>query len=79
MSEKKPPVRIPRRAWIAGGALLAATLAAEPFVHLHPHFGIDGHFGFHAWYGFGACALMVLFAKLVAGRLLSRRDDYYDA
>ena len=78
MSEKQPPVRLPRRAWITGGVVLVATIAAEPFVHLHPHFGVDGGFAFHAWYGFGACALMVLFAKLVAGKLLSRGDDHYD-
>lgn len=79
MSGKKPHRRPSRRAGIGGGAVLAATLAAEPFVHLHPQFGLDGLFGFHAWFGFGAALTLVLFASFVGGALLSRDDDYYDA
>ena len=36
--------------------MLALTVIAEFFVHLHPHFEIEGLFGFHAVYGFIACA-----------------------
>jgi hypothetical protein len=61
------------------GALLLATVAAEPFVHHHPHFGLDGSFAFHAWYGFLTCCAMVLVAKLLVGKILSRPDDHYDA
>jgi len=79
MSEKKAPVKLSKRSWLIFGGLLLATLLAELFVHPHAAFGIDGTFGFHAWYGFVACCAMVLVAKLVLGRIVSRPDDYYDA
>jgi hypothetical protein len=63
--------------WRIGGALLALTLLAQVFVHLHAWFGIDGWFGFHAVYGFLSCVAMVLLAKLL-GVLLKRPDTYYD-
>ena len=66
-----------QRLWIAGGALLLATLIAEAFVTRHGAFGIDGSFGFYAWYGLLTCAAMVFGAKLL-GIFLKRRDDYYD-
>lgn len=65
-----------RRLWFAGCGILAVTVVAEPFVHLHPHFGFDGWFGFHAWYGFLTCVAMVVFAK-VLGIFLKREDRYY--
>lgn len=67
-----------RRLWIAFIAILAATVAAQFFVDLHPHFGIDGLFGFNAWYGLGTCALMIVGAKAL-GLFLKRPDTYYDA
>ncbi len=79
MSEKKAPVKLSKRSRLVFGGLLLATLLAEPFVHPHAAFGIDGSFGFHAWYGFVTCCAMVLVAKLVLSRIVSRPDDYYDA
>ena len=79
MSEHQAPVRLSKRTWLIFGALLLATLAAEPFVHHHASFGIDGSFWFHAWYGFLTCCAMVLVAKPLLGKILSRPDDYYDA
>lgn len=67
-----------RLLWIAFVATLAATVAAQFAVDMHPHFGIDGLFGFNAWYGFGACALMVAVARTL-GLFLKRPDTYYDA
>ena len=66
-----------RKLWAVFIALLVATLAAELFVAHEAHFGIDGTFGFHAWYGFGACAVLILVAKLL-GLVLKRPDTYYD-
>ncbi len=66
-----------RRLWIALIAVLAATIAAQFVVDMHPHFGIDGLFGFNAWYGFGACMLMIVGAKAL-GLILKRPDTYYD-
>lgn len=66
-----------RRLWIIGCGILAVTVLAEPFVSLHPHFGIDGWFGFHAWFGFLTCVAMVVFAKIL-GIFLKRKDRYYD-
>jgi len=66
-----------RRLWIVFIAVLAATLVAEAFVHLHPRFRLEGWFGFHAAYGFLSCVAMVLFAKLL-GVFLKRPDDYYE-
>jgi hypothetical protein len=67
------------RAWLwrIGAGVLALTLLAQVFVHLHAWFGIDGWFGFHAVYGFLSCVAMVLLAKLL-GVLLKRPDTYYD-
>jgi hypothetical protein len=62
--------------WRVFIAVLALTVAAELFVHLHPHFGFDGWFGFHAWYGFLSCAAMIIFAKGL-GLLIKRPDTYY--
>ena len=58
-------------------AVLAATVAAEAFVHMHPRFRLEGWFGFHAGYGFLACVGMVLFANAL-GVFLKRPDDYYE-
>lgn len=63
--------------WRCGIGLLALTLLAQAFVHMHAWFGVDGWFGFHAIYGFLACVGMVLLAKLI-GLLLKRPDTYYD-
>jgi hypothetical protein len=73
------PVRLSRRTWTVFGAVLLATLVAEPFVHHHASFGLDGTPAFAAWFGFASCMAMVLVAKLVIGKLLARRDDYHDA
>lgn len=63
--------------WVVFIAVLAATVAVEWLVHLHPRFRLEGWFGFHAAYGFLACVGMVLFAK-VLGMWLKRPDDYYE-
>lgn len=63
--------------WVVFVAVLAATVAAEWLVHLHPRFRLEGWFAFHAAYGFLTCVGMVLFAKAL-GALLKRPDDYYE-
>ena len=62
--------------WIVFVAVLAVTVAAELFVHLHPRFRLERWFGFHAAWGFLSCVGMVLFANLL-GVFLRRPDDYY--
>ena len=66
-----------KKLWIGSWVILALTVIAELFVHLHPHFKVEAIFAFHAWYGFLACVAMVVFAKLL-GYLIKRKDDYYD-
>ena len=63
--------------WWGSAVILAITVIAEVFIHLHGHFSIADFFGFHAVYGFLTCVGMVLFARLL-GVLVKRRDDYYD-
>ena len=64
------------RSWLVGALVLLPPLAVEALLGHGPHKGFDV-FGFYAWFGFGACLLMVL-AALLVGRVLKRRDDYYD-
>ncbi|WP_413203823.1 hypothetical protein [Rhodospirillum sp. A1_3_36] len=66
-----------RKLWFIGLGILALTVIAEPFVHMHPHFGFDGWFAFNAWFGFLTCVGMVVFAKIL-GIFLKRKDTYYD-
>ena len=65
-----------RMLWIVFIVVLAATVAAELAVHLHPRFRLERWFGFHAAWGFLSCVAMVLFANLL-GVVLRRPDDYY--
>lgn len=65
-----------KKLWRGFLAVLALTVLAEPFVHLHPHFAVESLFGFHAWYGFAACAAMIVGAKAL-GFALKRPDTYY--
>jgi formate hydrogenlyase subunit 4 len=57
--------------------VLALTALASLFTAVHARFRIDGSFAFNAWYGFLSCIAMVLVARLL-GRLLYRKDSYYD-
>lgn len=66
-----------RKLWILLYVVCGLTVLAEIFAHRHPHFGFDGFFGFNAVLGFVSCAVLILFAKLVAFFLKSR-EDYYD-
>ena len=62
--------------WRGFLVVLALTVVAELFVHLHPHFEIESVFGFSAWFGFGACAAMIAVAQGLA-LVLKRPDTYY--
>lgn len=66
-----------RKLWVIGILTLIITVLLELLIHPHPKFGIDGWFAFNAWFGFGACATMVVFAKIL-GVFLKRKDTYYD-
>lgn len=63
--------------WVAFALALAASVIAEPWVSLHPHFAIESVFSFYALFGLASCVLMVLVAKWV-GLLLARPDTYYE-
>ena len=65
-----------RLLWVLFAVILAGTVLAQVFVHLHPHFELEGWFGFNALFGFFSCVAMVVFAKLL-GVILKRPDDYY--
>jgi hypothetical protein len=54
----------------------AATLAAEPFVHRHAYFGIDGWFAFYGLLGLIGCAVMILAAK-AWGKVVKRDQNYW--
>lgn len=71
---RKPTIR---KLWWLFGFILAMTVAAQLFVHVHDYFGVDGWFGFSAFYGFTTCVGMVVFAKLL-GFVLKRPENYYD-
>ncbi len=62
--------------WTLGVLLMCVLLLWEALIEREAHFNLDG-FGFFAWYGFGACALMTV-VSVIVGRVLKRRDDYYD-
>ena len=66
-----------RALWIVYLCMLALTLLASLLMEEHAVFGIEGTFGFAAWFGFLSCIGMIVFAKLL-GRLLQRKDTYYD-
>ena len=65
-----------RRAWAAFAAVLALTLAVEPFVAHEAAFAVESIPGWNALYGFLACIGLALLAKAI-GLLFKRRDDYY--
>lgn len=67
-----------RLLWRVFIVVLALTVVAEFFVREPAHEGLAHTFAFGAWFGFGACALLILFAKGL-GVFLKRPDDYYDA
>lgn len=60
-----------------GVGVLALSLLAEFFVHLHPHFSVEEFPAFHAWYGFLACTAIVIFSNAL-GKLLKRKEGYYE-
>lgn len=66
-----------RLLWIVFLIILALTMLAGLFMDVHAAFGLEDSFAFAAWYGFASCIAMVVIAKLV-GRLLHRKDNYYD-
>lgn len=66
-----------RLLWLGFAIILAMTVAAQLFVHVHDYFTVDGWFAFYAIFGFVSCLGMVVFAK-VLGWFLKRPDTYYD-
>ena len=65
-----------RKLWWIFGAILAATVVAQFFIHVHGYFTVDEWPGFNALYGFLTCVGMVVFAKFL-GFAVKRPDDYY--
>lgn len=64
--------------WVVGILSLAALTGLSLTVHPHATFGIEATPGFYSWYGLVTCIAMVLFAKFILGKILSRKDTYYD-
>lgn len=69
--------RYGRLPWLIFICVLATTIVAGLFVDRHANFRLDGSLAFNAWFGFAVCIAMIVIAKLL-GRLLHRKDDYYD-
>lgn len=65
------------RAYHVVWIVCALVLLAEPLVHKHGDFAVEGWFGFHGLFGFVACVALVLAAKALR-RILKRPADYYD-
>ena len=66
-----------RLLWRAFIAVLALTVIAGFFVS-HEHLdGPESTIAFGAWFGFGACAVLIAAAKVLA-IFLKRPDAYYD-
>jgi hypothetical protein len=66
-----------RKLWVLLYIACGLTILPDFFIHKHPHFGFDGFFGFYALLGFVACAVLILFSKLV-GLFLKAEEEYYD-
>lgn len=64
--------------WVVGILTLAAITIMSLSIHPHATFGIEATPAFYSWYGFVTCVAMVVFAKFVLGKILSRKDTYYD-
>lgn len=67
-----------RLLWIGFIVVLAATLVPDLFMDHHGEFELDGTIGFGAWFGFVSCVALVL-GSIWLGRILKRRDSYYDS
>jgi len=63
--------------WMVLYAICGLLLIPEFFMHREPHFGMDSFWGFFAILGFIACALLILFSKLL-GFVLKVKENYYD-
>lgn len=66
-----------RLLWATLVVILGLTLIPDLFMEHHSDFGMDGTIGFGAWFGFASCVVLV-FGSLAYGRILKRRDSYYD-
>jgi hypothetical protein len=66
-----------KKLWLLLYVSCGLTVVLDIFVHKHPHFGFDGYFAFFAVLGFVACAVLILFSKLL-GLFLKVKGDYYD-
>ena len=65
--------------WIGGIIMLVIlTVLSLTVPHSEAKFGIEATPAFYSWYGFITCVGMVIFAKFVLGKILSRKDTYYD-
>lgn len=89
MTDNKHPHNTPKQAlarpktikwlWVLGLAAIAAITGLSLSVpHHDAKFGIEVTPAFYSWYGFVTCAVIVVFAKFVVGKMLSKKDTYYD-
>ncbi len=63
--------------WIFLFAVCGLLLIPDFFLQKEPHFGLDSLWGFYAILGFVACAVLILFSKIV-GFVLKVKENYYD-
>lgn len=79
LDEPQTVRRIVRGLWLACGLLAAVDLLdlLGLLYHKHPHFSFEKLPGFYALYGFLGSLLVVLAGRLL-GRLLRRKESYYE-
>jgi len=59
-------------------ASLIILVIADLFVPKHPAFAWEEYPSFYGVYGFVACVVLVLAARFVLRRLVTKKEDYYD-
>lgn len=65
--------------WLVPGLWVACALALglELLIEKHVETDVEHWFGFHGLFALGACAFLVLGARLLR-RVVSRPENYYD-
>ena len=63
--------------WILLYSVCGLLLIPEFYLHRESYFGLESFWGFFALLGFIACAVLILFSKVV-GLVLKVKENYYD-
>lgn len=58
--------------------ILAVSILAEFFIHVHIYYPWDKIPGFYALFGFVTCTILIIISKLLGKFWLKKGEDYYD-